>query len=386
MKDIIQQIYESGLKFLVPLDLDETYKVIVQEAMKLTGAQYGSVFLEKNGELERVYASSPVLFKIKPRRRGITYNVYKTKKPVILTSKQIEKIHPEFEETRARSDIIVPLTNQGKSIGVLTIQSVKDRNFTDKDFDILKLFVPMASLAIRKNQLYGEVKKALETRDLFISMAAHELRTPLTTVNGYVQLLKNKSDNFGPIEARWIEELSWEVHRLTLLTKELLEVERIKSGNLQYVFRECLLTEIVDRAIKNIVFEHPHKTVDFVNKLVTGEDKVVADFDKLLQAINNILENAAKYSDSSQVIRIKLEKNARFVVLSVTDKGRGFTADDLHKVFEKFYRGTNHNREGMGLGLYLAREIVREHKGDVKITSKEGRGTKVKLLLPSMGI
>src|SRR5690606_7915517 len=118
-----------------------------------------------------------------------------------------------------------------------------------KETDILKLFGSFASLAIKKNELYEETKNALEVRDMFISLASHELRTPLTSINGYIQLLHSRKDKLGHSESKWINELYEESKRLTNLVRELLEVNRIKQGQLQFILRETKFSDIVTSAI-----------------------------------------------------------------------------------------------------------------------------------------
>lgn len=378
--DIVEKIYRSGLRLLIPLSVEKTFDVIIKEVIRLTGARYGSIFLNVNGSLERVYASNKALFDIKIRPQGITHTVFKTGKPRILDSEYIKKIHPEYKKITATSDIIFPLINNKKTIGVISLQSHHGQIFSNKHLNILKLFTPLASLAIRNNQLYEELGQALDTRDLFISMASHELKTPLTTINGYVQLLEKKYHKQKTKESRWINELSWETYRLTELVKELLTINQIKSGVLTYHFKKCKISQIVDRAIKNFKFSFPKMTVDITNN--SDIDIVWGDFDKLLQMFTNLLENAAKYSGNSKKVEILITSDKDKILIDIKDYGIGFETKDKGKIFEEYYRGTNHTREGMGLGLFLIRNIVEKHDAKITIKSKEDKGTTVTVVLP----
>ncbi len=382
MKNILEKIYKVGLKFLVPLTLEETYKLIVEEALKLIGANYGSILLGQQAELKRVYSSSPVLYKIKPRRRGWMYTVYTTKKPLILSSKSIIEIHPEIKQLGLRSDIIVPLSYRNHTIGVLSMMSYKDQYFTEQEVRILELFAPLASLAIKKSQLQDETKKALEFRDLFISMAAHELRTPITTISGYSQLLYSKFAGANTPEARWIEDLSLETLRLTYLVNELLEVNRIKTGQFEYIWKECSLRKVIKRAMSDSHFTHPKHKIIFQDNIVGDKDIIIGDFNKLLQLVINLLDNAAKFSPLETEIIVELKSKARLCYLSVMDRGKGIPKKDIHRVFEKFYQGTDHSKEGLGVGLFLVKNIVKQHHGDITIRSKEKIGTSIEIKLP----
>ncbi len=387
METVLEKVHNSALKLLTPISVEETYKVIVDEAMDLVKADYGSIFLAKNDELERVYASDPILFSIKPRKRGYTYSVHRTGKPVILPSEQIEEIHPQFGKTKARSDIIVPLKNQNKSMGVLTIQSHQKKFFSRREIAILNLFIPLASLAIRKAQLYDEIKGALETRDLFISMAAHELRTPLTAVNGYVQLLHSKLSGGDNSESRWIEQLYSETRRLTNLVNELLEINRIKSGELNYFWKECRLKEIISRVQSGFKFSYPEREFIYEDKVDGQSDIIIGDYDKILQVLTNLVDNAVKFSPPHTPVTLSLKsKNHNFIV-DIKDHGIGIPKEDLDKIFEGYFRGKNNKTmEGMGLGLYIVKDIIHRHHGDIEISSKVSKGTTFRITLPGVDL
>src|SRR5690606_11591757 len=119
--------------------------------------------------------------------------------------------------------------------------------------------------------LYEEVQKSLELRDLFISMASHELRTPLTTIMGYTELLRKKLDDRTTKEAKWVEKLHKENKRLEHLIKELLEVSRIKTGQLQYMIEECNLSDIVKGAVETFHYRYPTRKLVYENNLVNGD-------------------------------------------------------------------------------------------------------------------
>lgn len=389
MDNVLERIYKSALKFLVPLTPEETYETIVKEAINLAGTGEGSIFLPDSGtkDLRRVYTSNPGLYKLKARKRGITYRTFKTRQAAVVTKKEIEqlyKVHPMLKEMETKSIVSVPLSYRNKSIGVLSLQSLKEEQFTQKELDVLKLFGSMASLAIRKTQLYDEIKKALETRDLFISMAAHELRTPLTTISGYGQLLRVKLAGTDGPESKWVEGLTLELFRLTQLVNELLEVNRIRSGEFQYILKECYLTEIIRRAISDLHFTHPNHKISLQNKILKNQDIVIADFDKLLQVIINIIDNSAKFSPTGSEITLDLKLKNNYLILRINDHGEGISKSEAAHVFERFYKGKIATKAGMGLGLFLARNVISKHNGEIKIYSEKNKGTIVEIKLPKL--
>lgn len=382
MKSRLEKIYKSALKFLVPLTPEETYKTIVHEAVKLTGARYGSILLEKEGALYRAYTSFPPLYNIVPRKKGVTYRVFRSNKPHIEKVKDIIPIHPIMGETRATVDLMMPLSYHEKPIGVLAILSKPKKTFTKNDIDTLKAFAPFATLAIQKSQAYAETKTALETRDLFIAMASHELKTPLTTINVYIQLMQKKINSGEKIETRWVETLLKEVKRLTKLVRELLQVDQIKIGKFQYEWNTIRMHEVIGEAIKNVHANFPNHSIDFTNNTKDGQDIVHGDFDKLVQAFINILNNSAKYSSKNSPIYVSMSSNDSHIALDVTDYGKGIAKEELPKIFERFYRGTGSQHEGMGLGLFLTKQIIDDHRGTITIDSELNKGTTIRISLP----
>ncbi|QQG43774.1 MAG: GAF domain-containing sensor histidine kinase [Candidatus Daviesbacteria bacterium] len=383
MNNILEKIYKSAAKFLVPLTLEDMYALIVKEAIKLVGANYGSVVLYQNGQLKRVYTSYPVLNQIKPRPQGFTYRAFKSRQTTIIDVAKAAKIHPLVKNSQIQSIVMIPLSYRNKSIGVLTIDFHHKEQFNQEQLNVLKLFGSLATLAIRKTQLYDEIRQAVEARDLFISMAAHEFRTPLTTINGYVQLLCSKLSNANSIEARWAEELLAETKRLTVLINELLEVERIKNSNFSYKLHINSLREVIRRAVTNFHFMHPNRRLVFTDNL-GKDDTVIGDFDKLIQTLNNLLDNAVKFSPEGKDIELTLGYHTPYFTVAVKDYGKGVAEQDLKKIFDKYQRGSNHSAEGMGIGLYLAKNIIESHQGKIKLFSRENQGTIVEIKLPKI--
>lgn len=381
MDNILEKITKASIHFLTPLTSEETYKIVVEEAKKLVKAEYGSIILSQNNKLVRVYSSSEILKGIVVRKKGFTYRASKSKQPFVVDAGRIAKFHEEIRSLGIMATIYIPLAYKEESIGILSLHSKESGHFTNKELEILKLFGTLATLAIRKTQLYDETKKALEIRDLFIAMAAHELRTPLTALNGYIQLLVTKIGGKQSIEGRWIRELNSECKRLVALVNELLEVNRIRSGELKYIWQVCRLREIINKAVSNFEFNFPGRVLIFTDNLKEEKDMVIGDYDKILQAINNVLDNAVKYSSSSNSIKLNLGSNRTYLIIKVTDQGKGISKKDLTKIFEGYYRGEKNAPEGMGLGLYITQNIVKQHRGFIKIKSRMDIGTTLELRL-----
>lgn len=381
VKDIYEQIYEATIKFLLPLETRETYKMITEEGMKLVDAKYATIFLAKKNELKRVYTAGPTSYKVKPRKDGHTYTVFKTGEPKIISITDFEKAHPEAVHRSVKTIFIVPLTNQGKVIGVFNLHSNKSNFNKSKILRALKLYGSLASLGIRKAQLYKEMEDALYTRDLFISITSHELRTPLTTINGYAQLINQKLTKGEMPKKEWAETLQYETLRLRRLTNELLQVDQIKSGEFQYQFRNLSVVDVIKHAVKEIMIKSPKNKI-VINTEISKIDAVTGDFDKLLQVFINILNNSVKYSPPEKNIEISVKETTKFIIAAVKDHGNGIPSKDKKHIFEEFFKGSNAKSSGIGMGLFISKKIIDDHKGIIRIKSKKNEGTSVIIYLP----
>ncbi|EKD91451.1 MAG: multi-sensor signal transduction histidine kinase [uncultured bacterium] len=382
MDNILETINKSGLRLLEPLTLSETYEIIVKEAIRLVDAAYGSLTLISGDKFSQVYSTLPIT--VKRRKKGFTYKALKSRKILIVNTEKTDgflKLYPDYQNLGIKSVVLIPLFYKKEAIGVLAINSFRSEHFNKRELDILQLFGSFATLAIRKNQLYDEVKKALEIRDLFISMAAHELRTPLTSVNGYIQLLRSKQTNSNTPESRWIEQLYGESLRMTSLVNELLEINRIRSGKLNFILKECHVGQLIRKIENDLKVSYPNRK--FVIEDQTGDrsDLVIGDSDKISQALFNLVENAIKFSPESTPVVMNLKNKSGNLIVQVKDKGVGIPKKDLDLIFRAFQQG-EHSREGLGLGLYLVNNIVENLRGNIKISSKINKGTTVEVIFP----
>ncbi len=378
MEEFWPKIYKSTLKFLVPQSTEEVYQLVVQEAIKLVGAKYGSIFIVKDQQPIRVYTSYEKLYETTLSKGGRTYQAFKNGVPLVLQSDEIYSKHSSLKGLGIESDVNVPLMYGHITIGMLSILSGKGTILTEHDIHALELFSPLATLAIRKAHLYEELTKALETRELFLSLAAHELKTPMTVVAAYTQLLlRAKSLEKSQEHA---QKIHTELFRLQHLVQELLQLDYTKTGKLIYRMSNFDILEIVNLAIDKFKkTERNHKVI--FNGKIKKRTIVYGDHEKIQQVLINVLSNAAKFSPKDSMITIAATRTDSEVIISVADKGEGISKENLKKVYRRFFRGSS-NKPGMGLGLYLARRIIKKHKGTMDIQSTPKKGTTVTISLP----
>ncbi len=386
-ENILELLNQSTLKLLEAPSLEELCKIITNEARKLVGADYGSLFLFEKGTLQKIYTTSSVLRSTKLKRRGFIEKSFKTRKIVMLRSPETEKYSRPYKMLGIKSVVFLPLTYKSSSIGMLVIHSLQEGYFSREQLHILRLFASVASLAVIKSKLHEETKTAVDIRDRFISLASHELRTPLTSINGYIQLLYRKLVNQGTIESRWMEELYNESIRLTNLVKDLLDINRIKQGQFAFSLSEVDMKDVVEKVVKQYRSHNPEREIIIEDKILDNNHHVIGDFDKLREMVAALLSNAVKFSTPNAKIVVSLIPTSRSIHMKMRDYGEGIPKKDLEKIFDGFYK-TQYSKEksGMGVGLLLAQHVVNYHRGKISITSEKHDGTTVDVELPLLKV
>jgi K+-sensing histidine kinase KdpD len=374
-------INDAALHFLMPNELQKVYAIIVDKAIELVGGSFGSIILNNDREMVRVYTSNHDHFSSKVRKGENASKAYAQNKILIIPISDLSSSHPELVEKNIKSTIFIPLSSRNKAIGVLVVNSKQEIKLKSGDNDLLSLFGAMASLAIRKTQLYTETRTALETRDHFISLASHELRTPLTSINGYIQLLHSRMKDKDTVESKWVHELLYESKRLTNLVFELMEINRIKQGTLQFNLRENNLNEFFEELKKQLSHLNDRQII-FDNQSEKSDRMFIGDPEKLMNVFIGLVANADKFSPPKDSILVTLQSSQSKFIISVTDKGSGMSREQLAKVFEGFNKFDNQEGQGFGVGLLLAKHIINYHHGTIEINSKVKKGTKVEVKIP----
>lgn len=220
----------------------------------------------------------------------------------------------------------------------------------------------------------------------FISTAAHELRTPLTSILGFTEILRDlaESGNFDPAQEREFLDIIYDkAETLAHLIDELLDLGRIESGRaLQLEVQECDLTALLNRIARQHTETDP--THNYTLELPATPLRLLADPRKITQVIDNLLGNAAKYSTAGTSIRLNARPGDGCCTIEVIDAGIGMAPEHLTLAFDKFFRADTSNtaREGLGLGLTIARNIAQAHGGRIWLESTPGQGTTAFLQLP----
>lgn len=382
MKLALTEIYESAIKLVAPLGEEETYSTIVSEGQRLAGASYGSIFLWMHDRLVRVYSSVPVHLQIEPRRNGFTYQAFAEKKAMVVNINRINQVHPEFNDHNTKKMIFIPLSFNGQAIGVVTLDSMQTGTFSNKRLQTLHVFGTLASLKLRNQFLLAETKSALETRDLFISMASHELKTPLTTISAYAQLINKHMLQGKEIDPKWAETLSVAALKMSRLVNELLHVNQIRTGQMVYKKEPTLVGDIVQKAVTDFASSYREHMLHVEMSLKVKQSYIEVDGDKIGQVLINLLNNAGKFSPPDQPILLQVRIEKKQITFSVIDHGPGISQEHLQHLFEEFYKANANSKEGLGLGLFISKKILEAHRGIITVESQLGLGTTVSATVP----
>lgn len=222
-------------------------------------------------------------------------------------------------------------------------------------------------------------RKEIDKKDEFISVASHELRTPLTSLKGYLQLMASQQ-NLPDNTKMYITRGNVSINKLQHLINDLLDASKIRSGKLQYDKSAIDLTALVNNCIENSNHIYPSYTIQ---KDLDEGVFVIGNEERLEQVIMNLVSNAVKYSPLNKDIIIRVKKTNQLAVVSVTDYGVGMSESDQEHVFERFYRAEdNKSTPGLGIGLYICAEIVKEHEGQIEVKSKVREGSVFSFSLP----
>ncbi|MDT2736208.1 cell wall metabolism sensor histidine kinase WalK [Enterococcus pseudoavium] len=232
-----------------------------------------------------------------------------------------------------------------------------------------------------------EQEKTAEERRQFVSNVSHELRTPLTSVRSYLEALEEGAWQDKNIAPEFIHVTLGETDRMIRMINDLLNLSRMDSGVQQMELELVNFNELVGYALDrfDMMVNSQKKNYRIVREFTERDLWVEIDTDKIMQVIDNIMNNAIKYSPDGGKIEVHLIETHNNVVLSISDEGLGIPKKDLEKVFERFYRvdkARARKQGGTGLGLAISKEVMKAHQGQIWVESVEGKGSTFYISLP----
>ena len=264
--------------------------------------------------------------------------------------------------------------------------------FLDKSYtitagrnQILSFLLAAFEDLVRTNTALQESKQAAEAatraRDDVLAMVSHDLRNPLATIYTSSAMMM---DMPLPDETRkqQIGIIHRTARRMMRLLEDLLDVSRMEAGGFAVTQSAQPVAGIIDDAMEMLQPVANEKGITVVTDVAHGDTLVLADKNRILQALSNLTGNAVKFTPAGGTVTIRTELNDQLAVFSVADTGPGISSDQLPRVFERFYQGGARSVEGAGLGLAIVRGIIKAHGGDVWVESELGQGTTFSFSLP----
>lgn len=229
-------------------------------------------------------------------------------------------------------------------------------------------------------------EEAIKLRDLFFSVAAHELKTPLTSLVGQAELMQRRVQRDNTLPERHQRSLSViiaQAHRLNRMISSLLDISRLEHGQLSLALAPLDLGKLVKQVVDEVLPTLDHHSILYMSHAETV--LVLGDELRLEQVIQNLINNAVKYSPDGGQVEVRLAHDAGMALLSVTDHGIGIPQSALPNLFQRFFRAANAEHgsiSGMGIGLYVVKEIVNLHGGTVDVASVVRQGSTFTVRLP----
>jgi K+-sensing histidine kinase KdpD len=387
----IELVNEIGEKLTSTLELDDLLAAAAETIQKTFSYFDVTVFLvdRKAGELALVAHSGSYgdFLPMGYRQRlseGIMGWVASNGERCLVNDVTEDPRYMAFEYHSTKSELAVPIRIDGEVVGVLNIEDTRLHAFDETDAVVLETLCDQIGGAIRNAKLYNEVKQAnLKLTELdrmksdFLGIVSHDFRSPLASIILAARALLKRPE--ATDRQRMMEYLTIivdQANRLSTLAEDTLSITKMESGQLNYFFKVVNVERLIKDAAALVNFSRRHSIEYHVDGSVAY---IKGDQTKLRQVLQNLFSNAVKYSPrGGKVSVVASDKGDNALQVSVSDEGIGIPADQLDRLFQKFSRvDTAEAREikGSGLGLWICREIVRAHGGEIWVESNPGKGS-----------
>lgn len=403
--ETIATINRIGQVLSAELDVHKLVQLVTDAATELTGAQFGAFFyntLDERGESYQLYTLSgvdPDAFAAYPMPRNTAVFGPTFRGEGVIRSANIQEDpryghNPPYQgmppgHLPVTSYLAIPvISRSGEVLGGLFFGHADADVFTERAEQIVIGIAAQTAIAMDNARLYEQAQSAIRARDHFLSMAAHELKTPVTSILGYVQMLQRRIERGETDPERTthaVQTLSEQTHRLHELVNVLFDLSRLQLGQLDLRRSIIDLAQVVQNVIDSLEPQLVKHTITYTTSVPMGSLLIEGDVLRLTQVIDNLLQNAIKYSPHGGTIEVILQRQAETVAIQVRDHGLGIPSSAVPHLFHRFYRADNVREthiSGIGMGLYVAKEIVTLHGGTIDVESVEGVGSTFTVTLP----
>ncbi len=384
------------------LDLSELLELIIKTAAELVDTQTASIMLldERTEELFFAAATGETQEKLRqvkvkvPLEGSIAGAIYRTGEPAIVDDVRDDSRHYSGVDHsisfHTQSILGVPLQVRNRRIGVLeALNKLEGARFDQEDVRVLSTMASHAAVAIENARLVARLRDAnRRLSDLdrmksnFISIASHELRTPLTIVQGYASFLRAQA---SPSTSTELDMVLKGAGKLQAVIDQMTNLSYLNATTGDLVKEEFVLQRVLQDVCQEWQSLAETASLTLQVKFPQAPIYINGDVKRITLAMNNLLNNAVKFTPEGGHIEVAIAMHTGRVSVSVSDTGIGIPRDELTRIFDGFYQVEDHlvrHHEGLGLGLAIAKEVVTLHGGRIWAESIEGRGSRLIFTLP----
>lgn len=299
--------------------------------------------------------------------------------------------HPLFSENPAVKALnivgylgIPVVTKDGHPIGAVCVIDHKKRNWSDEEISILEEITSSFLSEIELRRAMNQIERESRLREEFISMASHELQNPLSVMKMQSQLLRLKASKqtlTAEDQLSSLKSIERQIQRLNIMIDDMTDISRLERGEFSLHCSTADLSALAKEVYQNYEGQLNAAGISARVEIENGIHGFL-DATRIEQVMDNLISNVVKYAPGSEV-QLTLTKSSDGINFTLSDTGPGMSPEDQTKIFEKFERvRSNENVKGLGLGLFIARQIVEQHGGTLIVKSILGEGSVFKLSLP----
>lgn len=281
-----------------------------------------------------------------------------------------------------RQVVCVPLSMQGRVLGVVQASNKASGDFDELDLSLLQLLATNVAIALENARSSREQQAEAEQKAELYSVASHGLRSPLMSILTSVDWILETGVENETHQAR-LEDIRAQTFSLASFTSEILDMSRIEMGHVRIDSMPVAIVVFIKKMMAT--FERRISTHRFGLDVIGNVPPVLADETQLAIVLDHLLENAVKYSPEDSLVRVEISVKDGYVLVSVCDEGCGIPADELENVFTRFYRGREQQSSkghSLGLGLYITQKLIQAQGGEIWVESEIGHGSNFIFTLP----
>jgi PAS domain S-box-containing protein len=415
------------ISHVTDLSLTGVADFVQEEAVRLTQSKIGYLaFLNDAGTKLTIYSwSRSIMDRCRVKGKKLEYTIEETglwgepirqKKAVIVNDFEapnpLKHGYPEGHISLRRY-MSIPIFDGKKIVGVAGVGN-KEEDYDKTDVRQLTLFMEgmwkliqrqksedtLRKYADELSKVNEELSKTNEElseanvelksldrmKDDFLSNVSHEFKTPLTSIQGYSQLISDGTlGEVNEQQQKAVETVLRNSERLRRLVDSLLYLSRAQSGKLNYSFEMLEIKDVIDHSVQDLALQATSKNIELITDIPSDMPQVVVDRDKMMDVFVNLIDNAVKFTPDGGKVTVSAHVSEDSMYMDVMDTGIGIPEDKIPMLFQRFYQvdsSVKRRYGGTGLGLYICKKIVEDHKGDIYVNSEEGKGTTVHVRLP----